>query len=181
MQTRHESRGKYDSVEKAVQDLGLAKPGAQTSEPWWSQKSTDKIDTIGHVIGFTFKGDKEHETSWRLDYDPDQGIHLNLGDNRMVQLEDLTDKQGRYAACIEEKVESHYMSFRNHAHGPMPNDILRALKAHAIVASGMRGQLRAQGQLGKYSEWAAQKNNRLHARALARLELLGYPPPTPPQ
>jgi hypothetical protein len=171
---RHQVRGTSDNLHRAIQELNLVSPGAPDAQPWWSQRLTQQIRSAGFVIGFTFQGNPNHPRSWRLDYDPGQGIHLNIGDNTMWQFTDLPHLQGAHQASAEQKVESHYINFVQLAGQSMPADILQNLREGARVAMDQRGELRAQGQPPEaYHAWSQVPANQLYALALYRLETLG--------
>jgi hypothetical protein len=41
-------------------------------DPWWGERRSEHLQNAGFVIGF-----KTRSISWRLDYDPAKGIHVN--------------------------------------------------------------------------------------------------------
>lgn len=74
----------HHSIESAIECARKTlKMTKADEEPMWGTK-TNKLANFGNVIGFQ---DKVGHRRWRLDYDPNKGLHLNE--------EDFTDTEPR--------------------------------------------------------------------------------------
>lgn len=181
MPPKHVVRGRGSSLNEALNDraLNLVQPGGSDARAWWGARLGDNIRSIGYVIGFTFNGDVNHPRSWRLDWDPVQGLHLNLGDNSMWLFTELPDPEGQSGRTPPLMVEAYYRSFFKKCGEPMPADILGNLRRAAAFASDARGGIRARVQneggdfATQWAIWCNQAENRDTALCLSRLEELG--------
>lgn len=71
------------TLEAAVQHIKNEHQGHKFNVPWWGQSNSAHIKNAGYVIGF--KSDQNDKITWRLDYDPVKGLHINYSDSTAAE------------------------------------------------------------------------------------------------
>ncbi|MBK8097741.1 MAG: hypothetical protein IPK26_11575 [Planctomycetes bacterium] len=114
----------FSSVETAKAQMEADHPGSYTA-PWWGDKATEHINNRGFVIGFQ---DTSKAARWRLDYDPQKGLHINWVQD--IKGSDQAKECYKISSIRAETTMQDYMiGWTKSRHDDIPADIKQRLGA----------------------------------------------------
>lgn len=70
------------TLEMAMTHVENTYPNDSFTVPMWGQNLSAGIKNYGYVIGF--RSSRQPKRYWRLDYDPDKGMHINFEDHSVT-------------------------------------------------------------------------------------------------
>ena len=114
----------FASVESAREQMTKDHPGVYTS-PWWGDKESANMKNRGYVIGLK---DDTKKSRWRLDFDPDKGLHINwvqdvVGDEQLKECYKIS------ALNPQQVMFDYYVGMTKTRHSEIPADIKGRLGA----------------------------------------------------
>jgi hypothetical protein len=114
----------HTSVEDAIAHV-VEQEGA-FNDPMWGDKYTTNLRNIGMVIG---RQQADPRISWRLDYDPVKGLHLNFEDKTVQEKRAIYHKiAAPFLKTPEELMVEYWLAWTKKNCDKIPHDLAQQFK-----------------------------------------------------